>query len=341
MAGSRLSDRGRYMVKQRIDWLDIGKGIAIVLVVLGHCLDFESPVKHAIFSFHMPLFFIFAGYTFRVKPVREMAVLSAKRLLIPFLILFMLTALSALMWSGDSSIDFALREARSFVFASAVNVKWADAPAVGAIWFFVVLFEARIAMNALQGFFERREVSMALQATAYAVLALCGIAVGKVAFLPFSLDIVSVAMLFMFGGYVSRRYDLIRFLHRPAILLGLLVIWAICLKLSWLSMGDRFFSIVPFSIIGAFAATAIVARVSMAIEHFSPLRHVFVYLGVNSLSILALHHVEINFIPWSQTIQFSALPFGHLLLFAFKMFLILSVLYLLTSDNSVLKKTKA
>lgn len=31
------------MVKQRIDWLDIGKGIAIVLVVSGHCLDFESP----------------------------------------------------------------------------------------------------------------------------------------------------------------------------------------------------------------------------------------------------------------------------------------------------------
>ena len=66
-------------------------------------------MKHAIFLFHMPLFFIFAGYTFRVKPVREMVVLSAKRLLIPFLILFMLTALSALMWSGDSSIDFALR----------------------------------------------------------------------------------------------------------------------------------------------------------------------------------------------------------------------------------------
>lgn len=50
----------------RIDWLDILKGIAIILVVLGHipCVgDREAFLNRLIYSFHMDLFFALAGYT--------------------------------------------------------------------------------------------------------------------------------------------------------------------------------------------------------------------------------------------------------------------------------------
>ena len=49
---------------KRIEYLDIAKGIGILLVVLGHN-DFEviSPfVQRLIYSFHMPLFFFLSGY---------------------------------------------------------------------------------------------------------------------------------------------------------------------------------------------------------------------------------------------------------------------------------------
>lgn len=48
------------MVKTREPWVDIAKGIGIILVVVGHACCPELP--HAIiYSFHMPLFFFLSG----------------------------------------------------------------------------------------------------------------------------------------------------------------------------------------------------------------------------------------------------------------------------------------
>ena len=65
------------MGKKRNDYIDIVKGIAIVLVVIGHCIQFGSgkayflegdyfsnPVFKFIYSFHMPLFMLVSGYLF-------------------------------------------------------------------------------------------------------------------------------------------------------------------------------------------------------------------------------------------------------------------------------------
>ena len=49
------------MVKnERINYLDIAKGIAILLVILGHIYS-ENPVKVWLYSFHLPLFFFISG----------------------------------------------------------------------------------------------------------------------------------------------------------------------------------------------------------------------------------------------------------------------------------------
>ena len=53
-------------VKNRIEWVDCAKGLAIILVVYGHALTYFSPnfdsIVHVIYSFHMPLFFVLTGY---------------------------------------------------------------------------------------------------------------------------------------------------------------------------------------------------------------------------------------------------------------------------------------
>lgn len=54
------------MNTKRIEWVDCTKGIAIILVVLGHTLTYYSPNfdigVRIIYSFHMPLFFIMTGF---------------------------------------------------------------------------------------------------------------------------------------------------------------------------------------------------------------------------------------------------------------------------------------
>ncbi len=55
-------------VRSRIEWVDIAKGIGIILVIIGHVNTFNSSVKEWIYSFHMPLFFILAGVTISPPP---------------------------------------------------------------------------------------------------------------------------------------------------------------------------------------------------------------------------------------------------------------------------------
>ncbi len=51
-------------MSKRIEYLDIARGIGILLVVLGHNdLGAVSPFAHqVIYSFHIPLFFFLSGY---------------------------------------------------------------------------------------------------------------------------------------------------------------------------------------------------------------------------------------------------------------------------------------
>ena len=59
------------MNTKRLDWIDIAKGIGIILVVLGHTLvpqvretGFAGFLWIFIYNFHMPLFFFLSGYLF-------------------------------------------------------------------------------------------------------------------------------------------------------------------------------------------------------------------------------------------------------------------------------------
>lgn len=50
---------------ERIVWIDIAKGIAILLVVLGHNLNEENVLRMCVYSFHVPLFLIIGGFFIR------------------------------------------------------------------------------------------------------------------------------------------------------------------------------------------------------------------------------------------------------------------------------------
>lgn len=59
----------------RINYIDRMKGLAILLVVLGHVYSFvmgaeSSEVNRFIYSFHMPLFMALSGYVAFTPPLR-------------------------------------------------------------------------------------------------------------------------------------------------------------------------------------------------------------------------------------------------------------------------------
>lgn len=117
------------MDKERLLWLDIAKGIAIILVVLGHS---GTPVwlNRFIFTFHVPLFFIAAGMTNDFKrPWGIFLKRKARTLLLPFIVysiivLVMRSFVSDLSF-GELTLNF-------------LKDGWVGVP----LWFVPVLFVA-------------------------------------------------------------------------------------------------------------------------------------------------------------------------------------------------------
>lgn len=74
------------MNKNRNHAIDIMKGIAILCVILGHIETLPIIGKNLINSFHMPLFFIIAGYFYR-PATNYKAKLNKdfKRLIVPYI----------------------------------------------------------------------------------------------------------------------------------------------------------------------------------------------------------------------------------------------------------------
>jgi fucose 4-O-acetylase-like acetyltransferase len=64
--------------RERVVWIDVARGIGIVIVVAGHVFT-AADVHRVIFLFHMPFFFFLSGWVFR--PTQDLAGFARKRLM--------------------------------------------------------------------------------------------------------------------------------------------------------------------------------------------------------------------------------------------------------------------
>ena len=87
---------------RRADFLDVIKGFAVILMIIGHCIQYGSGYSNLIngahfsnvlfkfiYSFHMPLFMLVSGYLFFYYVNKysfvEIIIKKLKQLLIPIL----------------------------------------------------------------------------------------------------------------------------------------------------------------------------------------------------------------------------------------------------------------
>ena len=71
----------------RLDYIDIAKGIGMILVYIGHCkIQGSSPLFQWIYSFHMPLFFYLSGLLFKRKKFRVVIANKVFSLIIPYVL---------------------------------------------------------------------------------------------------------------------------------------------------------------------------------------------------------------------------------------------------------------
>jgi fucose 4-O-acetylase-like acetyltransferase len=135
----------------RFEFIDALRGFAIVLVVLGHALQYtlaapdDDPLYRLIYSFHMPLFMFISGFVFSGAKRSASAELRLKSrsLLVPFLAWLPVT----FVWMQLGPAPLSLQAFVVQVIAS---------PDAGGLWFLWVLFLINLVMIAARALIRTR-----------------------------------------------------------------------------------------------------------------------------------------------------------------------------------------
>lgn len=122
--------------KERDISLDVLKGLAILLMVLGHV---STPLTNFIFSFHMPLFFFVSGYLYKERDFKTTIRRNFKKILVPYLV----TGL--IIWFVKIIIYHNWDWGISLLLSNGSAPVWhLDGYYVGPLWFLMCYFTSTI-----------------------------------------------------------------------------------------------------------------------------------------------------------------------------------------------------
>ncbi|PKA43806.1 hypothetical protein CWR43_09260 [Rhizobium sullae] len=135
----------------RQTWLDVAKGVGIVLVVLAHVLthskwQWAPGVYFAIALFYMPFFFVISGYLFTVSDRKVLLSKRVRGLLIPYVAFLGLVIAGLLLvdlFRGEVPAPWQIRELMT-------NAIWGGrylTRELGVFWFVTCLFATQILYN--------------------------------------------------------------------------------------------------------------------------------------------------------------------------------------------------
>ena len=272
---------------QRDLTFDIMKGIGILLVLVGHVYEWKG-IGHYIYSFHMPMFFIVAGYFSKaydqVDDRRAVLRGYARRLLLPFLFVAAMNLLW-MLFLGVTKHDWSplTRMALSYLFASTdeLPTRW-GLLYLGITWFLLALFWAKAMFLYLSRWPRWRLVVSILLAVAALVLHY------YVHYTPWCLTLALTALPFVTIGYEWRRTTL------PVWAICLLVAaWVAALIFSQLDMYGHEWGIYPLSLVGACGGTWVFYTLCrLCAKHLPAVGKALAWLGIASLAIMCMHDFE-------------------------------------------------
>ena len=290
--------------QQRNIVLDMMKGIGILLMMLCHLVYADGPIKQFIYSFHMPLFFIIAGYLAKDltdnSQYAQFTIKNAKRLLLPYAVtMLMLCAWGGVQAFAKQDISYFLRHLFSMLSASADG--W-DSPwgliYAGPMWFLIALFVAKDIFGALQLALNRLQVKYKDELLLSVCIILSVIAVITRPFipsLPFCIMQAFAALAFYAVGWYVYKHPV------PWWVYGLCVItWPVAIIYGGVELESAYLDYYPLSVIGACGGTYVVYLLckgmdklhSYSMFHISNIPSPLAWCGMYSLPILCCHELE-------------------------------------------------
>ena len=276
--------------KGRVFWIDVARGIGLLLVFIGHL---DVPVASAwVYTFHMPLFFFLSGLLYpgcKKYSFSEFAWRRFKGLVIPYFTLGLVIALfySVIYAINAKPLTTYVEMLRSFLIQEHY---W-------TIWFLAALYLTQLIYYAIDWCFNRWRGAVTI---ASLVLCVFGFLRYRLGFgsLPWNLDVAFVAQLFFHLGYRFMHLERIRVwfvgtMHTMRLIgisLACLIVNVVaakaCITLSGhsLDMSIGMYGNELMTMIAAIAGILLVVTLASVVRS-----HFITYLGRNTMILFSWH----------------------------------------------------
>lgn len=278
------------MNSKRIEFIDLAKGIAILLVIIGHCYWVkEFPiVKKVIYSFHMPLFFIISGFFSKKLPLIESIVKHSKAYLLP-LVVTSLIALALIVVGDIFRCESVLNSINSWIkimFTMRGNQDALVVPMITPLWFLMALFYGSTIYSQL----------LRIDKSSQCFFSVCGLCLvsalnASSIHLPLMIEEGVLSVLFLWIGRCLRDLEFIQL--RPISKLGylsLLLIWVVSIHYGPFHFKTISFGHLYITLFGAIAGSMIILKLCYCIK--GKIRGG--WLGRNTLNVLCGHVISFN-----------------------------------------------
>ena len=285
------------MKNERIQWVDFAKGLAIILVVAGHAIQKNSEIIMFIYVFHMPFFFVMAGYLLNIeKWTRNFSEFKSKiqqRLLLPY---FLANFLFLPLWfiffryfEIFSAYGWENCEPAKVLLAIFIgnNETFGTKLLLYPLWFLPCLFFAELIFLKVQIFFGKNK--FLLYSTILALTA-SGYLIGKFFQLPMALDTALFAQIFLFTGCLIKQRNLANKINLPVCVILFLIVFFVPVLNGFTTMDKRIYGDPMIFCIGGIAGSLLIMKFSLWLAKFTDKAYNFIEsCGRDSLAILILH----------------------------------------------------
>lgn len=277
-----------------MECVDAAKAIAIIAIVVGHtkCID-EIPYLHAaINSFHVPAFFIIAGFFMRDMGLKSAVRKYAGQYLWPYLVTCVLVCIVGVVRvsvKGSEAVCAWLSEVPvAAIWGSGLqtSVLWGKLPAIGAIWFLWALFWAKCIVS-----LSLRNMRLSESVCLIVAVYCAGVVASRYVLLPWSLLPGMEAALLVMVGYLIKRYEI---LERAYVMKWFVWVALVAVCVGNIVLNDYISMVrgcMGFNIVGMFCSIVETIGIICLCHRFK-IR--MAWTGVNTLYILSAHLVSMQ-----------------------------------------------
>lgn len=281
------------MNTDRLHYLDIAKGIGILLIIFGHTLGSNS-FRHILYAFHIPLFFFVSGMLFHHRSYEHFITFlkkNSKGILLPY---FVIAFLTLLLWyiSSDRVISVAELQKQIFgIFYGSSKNSYLGFNV--SLWFLPVLFLTRVGFWLITKITNKKPFIFGI----LFILSIIGFGLFLYhpnIVLPFGLDTALTGMVFFGFGYLwssKEDKDVLRKKYGIFLALFMLIItlgvahYTYSLYDLQIDMRINRLNNYPLFYLGAISGISMVLAVSYAIGR----NRILEYFGKRSLILFAWH----------------------------------------------------